>query len=418
MSYFYVDPVKESTYTWSKFINDLNHIDNVESHCYHSDFYRIFLSLTSAILNGSDVTVVDGELTESEVEKLLGAGNINELGKTYTRKYSNITDKFDLISRIRKPNNSGIVLFTSGTTGKPKAVRQTVENLARAVIVKPTMVSDVWGFAYHPTHIAGIQVFLQAVSNGNTIVRLFGLQPDQLLKAVNEWKITNISATPTFLRLFLPANDHFPTVKRITSGGEKMDSLLLEKLSIKFPNARFRNIYATTEFGTLFKSGSEGFQVTDDLKAYIKIDANELLVHKCLLGEFDDAKIEGEWYRTGDLVDITCENPLTLKIIGRKNEMVNVGGMKVNITEVEEEIRKLFDVRFVKVIPKSNSVVGNILICEISFNGNSPNESEIRKILSDHLQEYKIPRIIKIVDVIDSNNVTRTMKLNRSNTKE
>ncbi|MCX8148575.1 ANL family adenylate-forming protein [Thermaurantimonas aggregans] len=416
MSLFYVDPLKDKRITWEELINDLNNKAEVEKYCYNTDFYEIFKIFIASLLNEGTLTVLDGELTTQEIKNLIGEKSGEEINEKEARKYSEIKDKEDLIERTRKTKGGQIVLFTSGTTGKPKAVKHTVENLSRAAIIKEHMQADVWGFAYHPTHIAGIQVLLQALYNGNTIVRLFGLSTNEIESVLTENRVTNISATPTFLRLFLSNGQQISTVRRITSGGEKMDPSLMERLEKKFPNAKFRNIYATTEFGTLFKSSTEGFQIEDELKEWVRVEEGELLVHRSLLGEFETSLLSGEWYKTGDIVEILHQNPFTIKIVGRKNEMVNVGGMKVNITEVEEVIRKVCDVNYVRVYAKQNSVTGNILCCELSLNSKSKKESDIRSTLSKHLQEYKIPRIIKFIEAVDKSDLTRTMKINRVKT--
>jgi acyl-coenzyme A synthetase/AMP-(fatty) acid ligase len=77
---------------------------------------------------------------------------------------------------------------------------------------------------YNPTHMAGIQVFFEALLNPNTMVRLFGLAKDDVFRAITKYNITHISATPTFYRLLLLANKVFMNVNRITSGGEKFDT--------------------------------------------------------------------------------------------------------------------------------------------------------------------------------------------------
>ncbi|GCD77351.1 hypothetical protein JCM31826_08330 [Thermaurantimonas aggregans] len=416
MKYFYIDFSGEIHKTWEELIYDLNEKQEVERYCYQRDFYEIFKIIIASILNESELTLIDGELTIPEVKTLIGEEALEQISQIEKRKYSDIKDKKDLIEKIKKSKSGSIVLFTSGTTGKPKPVKHSIANLSRGVVIKEEMQGDVWGFAYHPTHIAGIQVLLQAIYNGNTIVRLFGLSSSEIEEAVTKYEVTNISATPTFLRLFLSTGKQITMVRRITSGGEKMDEMLIERLTKKFPHAKFRNIYATTEFGTLFKSSSDGFEIKSEKRELVKIKDGELLVHRSLLGEFETHQLDGDWYKTGDFVETIKEEPLTVKIIGRRSEIVNVGGMKVNVTEIEEKIREVFDVNFVKVYAKQNSVIGNILCCDINFKGKQENEAEIRRQLSKFFQEYKIPRIIKIIDRVDKTDLTRTIKINRTKT--
>lgn len=78
------------------------------------------------------------------------------------------------------------------------------------------------------------------------------------------------------------------------------------------------------------------------MKDKIKIENNELLVHKDLLGYSSQIELEDNWYRTGDLVEKNSENEF--KFIAQKDEIINVGGYKVNPHEIEEEIKRLDDI--------------------------------------------------------------------------
>ena len=91
--------------------------------------------------------------------------------------------------------------------------------------------------------------------------------------------------------------------------------------------------------------------------------------------------------------------------------MINVGGYKVNPGEVEETIRKIEGIQNVRVFAKSNSVLGNIICCEVVKTSDEIDEVSIRSFLQSKLQEFKIPRIIKFTDKIST---TRTGKIKRS----
>ncbi|MDZ7795644.1 MAG: hypothetical protein U5N56_00735 [Candidatus Marinimicrobia bacterium] len=93
-----------------------------------------------------------------------------------------------------------------------------------------------------------------------------------------------ISATPTFYRLLLPSKNVFKNVMRVTSGGEKLDNKTIEYLHQLFPNAKITNVYASTEAGTLFASKADVFTIKADMKKYVKIENNELLIHNSFIG--------------------------------------------------------------------------------------------------------------------------------------
>lgn len=120
--------------------------------------------------------------------------------------------------------------------------------------------------------------------------------------------------------------------------------------------------------------------------------------------------MDTEWYHTNDLIELIEKDPLKFRFLSRKSEMINVGGYKVNPSEVEEVVHSIPGVKEVKVYAKSNSVLGNIVCCDI-VSTTKLEETAIRLYLQTKLQEYKIPRIIKFVNALET---TRTGKLKRN----
>jgi acyl-coenzyme A synthetase/AMP-(fatty) acid ligase len=257
--------------------------------------------------------------------------------------------------------------------------------------------------------MAGIQVFFQALLNGNSLVKLYGLSKNQVFSSILKYSITNISATPSFYRLLLPESKEYSSIKRLTSGGEKFDERTINALKQIFPNAKITNVYASTEAGTLLASNGNDFSIKPEFKGLIRIEENELLIHKSIMGNSD--AFSNEWYYTGDMVEIVSQNPLNFRFISRKNEMINVGGYKVNPHEVEDAIREINGILDVRVFAKNNSVLGNIIGCEIVKNNKNLDESTIRIQLQNKLQEFKIPRFINFVRTIST---TRTGKVKRN----
>jgi acyl-coenzyme A synthetase/AMP-(fatty) acid ligase len=411
MGLFYYDISKNQEITWEKLLDDLNNTSEYNPYCYQQDFYLVFKHIILSLLLEKDIILLDSDFTDDEIQKLTGSININKNNvPIIDSEKLFLENKTDLINRIKGVGpNWSITLFTSGTTGIPKKVVHTYQSITRYVKISENNKANVWGFAYNPTHMAGIQVFFQALLNGNPIIRLFGLSKEQIFNSIDKFSITNISATPTFYRLLLPDKANFKSVKRITSGGEKFDEKTAEQLKQIFPNAKFTNVYASTEAGTLFAANGNNFSIKPEMQSFIQIQDNELLIHKSLMGksEFSDS----EWYHTGDIVKIVSEDPLQFQFVSRKNEMINVGGYKVNPGEVEEIIRNIEGIQDVRVFAKSNSVLGNIICCEVVKTSDEIDEVFIRSFLQSKLQEFKIPRIIKFVDSIST---TRTGKIKRN----
>lgn len=386
---------------------DLSRLSEIERYSYKQDLYAIFLTIVAAHLHKIDLVILDGDFTADELSKLRIESAV--IGKKQQVVPLSI-DSVDKLIKILTDNQSWqLTLFTSGTTGIPKSITHTFRSLTRAVRISPKHTDDIWGFAYNPTHIAGLQVFYQALLNGNILVNLFNASRHTVLDLIKSFQITNISATPTFYRMLLPLTEVYPSVKRLTSGGEKFDAGLSEQLLSSFQNARMRNIYASTEAGTMLEGADDTFLIKDE--SLYRIVDNELYVHRSLLGEGDSALlVDDEWYHTGDLVEIIQENPKKVRFLHRKNEMINVGGYKVNPLEVEEIICMHHAVKQAFVYGKPNTLLGHILIADIVAEAGLT-EKEIRTFLQSRLQLYKIPRIVNFVDNI---RLTRSGKLKRT----
>jgi len=411
MSIFLQDIANERLIKWDFLIDDINNTSIYNPYCKSADYYTVFKQIILSLLIDEEIILLDSDFTESELINLTGHSDFAEFIKPVDKsKVPILGNQKELITKLStSPENWKITLFTSGTTGIPKSVSHDFKSIMRFVKVTERNKESIWGFAYNPTHMAGIQVFFQALLNGNSIIRLFGLDTKDIYTEINNNGITHISATPTFYRLLLPYNETFPSVVRITSGGEKFNEKTFKQLNEIFPNAKITNVYASTEAGTLFASQNDIFNVRPEYESLIHIENNELLIHSSLMGR-TETNID-EWYNTGDEIEIVSKNPLKFRFVNRKSEMINVGGYKVNPLEVEEAILTLSGIKNVRVYPKQNSVLGNIICCEVVANSNQITESSIRTFLQSKIQEFKIPRIIRFVEELST---TRTGKLKRN----
>ena len=411
MSIFLKDIDNDSLVTWDFLIDDINKTSIYNPYCKSADYYTVFKQIILSLLIDEEIILLDSDFTESELINLTGHSDFAEFIKPVDKsKFPIFSNQKELIEKLSNPSeNWKITLFTSGTTGIPKKVSHDFNSITRFVKVTERNKVSIWGFAYNPTHMAGIQVFFQTLLNGNSIIRFFGLDTKEIYTEITNNGITHISSTPTFYRLLLPCNETFPSVERITSGGEKFNEKTFKQLNQVFPNAKITNVYASTEAGTLFASQNDIFSVRLEYESLIHIENNELLIHSSLMGS-TETKID-EWYNTGDVIEIVSKNPLIFRFVNRKSEMINVGGYKVNPLEVEEAILSLTGIKNVRVYSKSNSVLGNIICCEVVANSNQITESSIRAFLQSKIQEFKIPRIIRFVDELST---TRTGKLKRN----
>ena len=135
----------------------------------------------------------------------------------------------------------------------------------------------------------------------------------------------------------------------------------------------------------------------------MRINNNELFIFAKLNSE------QPQWHSTGDMVEFVDEQKKFFRFCSRKSDMINVGGYKVNPSEVEDVIRCIDGVRDVSVYALANSVLGNIVASDIVVD-TELSEADIRKTLQGVLQNFIIPRVIKFVESIEKTRTGKTKK--------
>jgi len=386
---------------YSNFFSSLEKF-NFNPICRVSNYIEVFKNIVFSILIDREITLLDYDFPDHEI-KDLDIKN-DEINSSSFNILDQVPSLNLFIKSINILNRWSITLYTSGTTGKPKKVVHKIDSLIRFVKPGKSRSDDIWGFTYNPTHIAGLQVFFQALLNMNSIVYIYNRNKKEIQASFDKYRVTNISATPTFYRLLQPFSQEYSNVKYVTSGGERLDNNLSNFLNMIFPNAKLTNVYASTEVGSLFASKGEYFKIPDKFQKYIKIENKELLVHKKITAQ--TLPNNEKWFRTGDIVEFKKDSNILFKIIARNNELINVGGYNVNLSEIEELLRLNNSVLDCIVYSKPHRLVGNIICSDVVLKDDNVKEIELKKYLSQKIQKYKIPAIINIVD---------SLKINRAN---
>lgn len=394
------------TYTYNDLLKAINGSGTYFPLYRTKELFSYFANLIKALAAGMPLTLIDSDINASEIDGV-NESDINEEQSFAPKNYQSMDD---VVAALQQ-SNSEITIFTSGTTGQPKKVIHSIATLTRAVRVGDRYKGQVWAYAYNPTHMAGLQVFFQAFENQNTLVNVFNQSRDYVYQQIREKWITHISATPTFYRLLLPYEQAYESVIRVTLGGEKSDQHLYDSIMKIFPNAKINNVYASTEAGSLFAAKGDCFQIPEAIKDKFKVVDDELLIHKSLLGSSESFKFTDNYYHSGDLIEWIDETQGLFRFKSRKNELINVGGYKVNPGEVEVAIQDIEGVRQAMVYGKANSILGNVLCADVVLEPDFElTELDIKKVLNSQLQDFKVPRRIKFVEEIS---LTRTGKMKR-----
>lgn len=451
MTLFYIDPIRDLRVDYERLMADAASIDSVPQVFHSDDGYELFPMLLAAMRDGAPIALTSDEVrgliaaeglppivgavregdgeedNASETRATVGENasetratmkNASETRATMGENASEMRGMVgENVSETRATDRCRVGIWTSGTTGIPKLIEHDVRALTRAVRTGDHHRDDVWALAYPPTRFAGLQVFFQAYANRNPIIRLHGLDAADAHRAIDEHGITHISATPTFIRLLCADRTRIhAAVRHVTAGGEPSDPRLLDLIRQTFPNARYRNIYASTEAGSLLVSDGDAFRVPEALRGRVQVIDGQLAVHRDLLADSlrtDSAAVTGDgFYLTGDRVEVVGHEPLTVRFESRRDDMINVGGNKVNPLAVERQLLEIEGVVDVRVYGVDNSVTGKLVACDVvPAAGGAFDLRQFKQAMRSRLSPYQLPRIVNVVAAIAS---TATGKKRRS----
>lgn len=344
-------------------------------------------------------------------------------------------EKMDTSSHSEKLNNvehddGAAILFTSGTTGRRKGVLLSHRNLIQATLNINEFMridSNIREFVAVPlTHSFGLGRSRCVLFAGGTLVVNNGmLNPVALVRSVLKHQCDAISSVPSGFAMFFGRLESLlqrigPQVRFIELGSSPMPLDHKMKLLEIFPNARICMHYGLTEasrstfieFRTEqrklhtagFPSPNVAISIVDEEGRKVRqMQTGEILVRgdHVAVGYWQDDKLNTErytkdgWLKTGDYGYLDEEGYLHL--LGRKDEMINMGGVKISPLEVEEKIHETYPDWQVCVvgIPDPAGIVGEIpVLCYISRDGKKITSSELSQVLSNRLEREKTPRIV------------------------
>lgn len=326
-------------------------------------------------------------------------------------------DKLAFRGRVDRSVNTEWIVATSGTTGVPKLVVHTLTELSGSLKKDQIKGNEfIWGLLYDLSKYAGLQVYLQSLLGGSTLLIPDEMQSlDQQILYFADNKCNALSATPTLWRkiLMLPVSQKLQ-LKRITLGGEIADQPIIDALARQFPNAKIVHIYASTEAGVGFAVGDRlagfpnAYLAESTRGVLMKVVDNRLFlksanVSKTILNTPSYKDSDG-YVDTGDLVELKGDR---YYFLGRASGLINVGGNKVYPEEVEQILLSHEQIKLARVYGKKSHLMGNLVVCDmviddISVDSISELKKQVRVHCSQYLPDWKIPALFKIVDNIDN----------------
>ncbi len=314
----------------------------------------------------------------------------------------------ELLERLRADGRPGIVLFSSGSTGRPKGIVHDAAALLERYR-KPGADFRTLTFLLLD-HIGGLNTLFYTLRSGGTVVTVSERTPDAVCRTVERRRVELLPVTPSFLNLLLLDGAwrryDLSSIRLISYGTEVMPEATLQRATEAFPNADFRQTYGMSEVGictsrsrergSLWMTlGGHGFQyqVRDGI-LWIKSQAS-MLGYLNAPSPFD---AEG-WLNTGDQVEQDGE---FLRILGRKSDIINVGGQKVYPAEVESAILKTPGILEAAVTGEPHPLLGRVVVATVrpADAAAAPDEVRriVRKVCAESLSSFKRPVKIRVVN--------------------
>jgi len=293
-----------------------------------------------------------------------------------------------LIGELRHRAHPGVIFFSSGTTGRPKAILHDFNNFLARYAVRRGPLRSLNFLLFD--HAGGINTMLHTLFNGGVVVVPSSRTPDAVAADMIKYDVELLPATPTFLRMMLLDGVFdtmtFPNLRIVTYGTERMDQGTLDRLCAKLPDVDFRQTYGLSELGV--------FQVRSKARDSLWMQIGG----KGMLGYLNapDPFVDG-WYDTGDIIETDGD---FFRVIGRATEILNVGGLKILPGEIERVALLYPDVLRAKASGVPNPITGqHIEIIVEPKPGATLDRRALGVHFRKHLQKQLAPSRITIGEV-------------------
>jgi long-chain acyl-CoA synthetase len=316
----------------------------------------------------------------------------------------------ELVEKFRNAEGAeapGLIVFTSGSTGQPKGILHNAERVMRKFAAPRPGWRTVLFLMMD--HFGGFNTLLSTFAYGGAGICISDRSPDTVCGMIERGKATLLPTTPTFLNMLIASRSYrsfdLSSIELITYGTEVMPEATLLKVRSIFPNATIKQTYGLSELGVLrsksegdasvwVKIGGDGFEVKIvDNTLWVRSEAN-------MVGYLNaPSPFDGEgWMNTGDQVETRDGY---MRILGRKSELIFVGGEKVYPAEVETVLLQAHNVREATVYGVKHPLMGQAVHARISLF--EPEDIDVlkprlRRHCLDRLARFKLPMQFHIVD--------------------
>lgn len=332
------------------------------------------------------------------------------------------------------------LMFTSGTTGKPKGAilthRSLLAGLESAQQGRPVLAEDRFLYCFPLFHVSAHNVLLQH-RYGATVMLLPGFNAEQVLLACRSGKVTTLSLAPTMLAMLLEHPEFRPSdlagIRTLGYGASAMPIDLLRRTaemapigfsggygmtelsgSISFLDADAHRQALAGESGLLASvgkpvSGVEVRLLDDDGGVAETSGTGEILVRgtQVMKEYWNDSvatagTLDRGWLHTGDIGHMDAAG--NLYIVDRKKDMILSGGENVASREVEEVLAMHESISTAAVVGLPDDLWGEKVCAVVTLKpGLRVDTSDLQVFCRERLAGYKIPKSIAVVETMPVN---------------
>jgi len=342
--------------------------------------------------------------------------DVNLRGKVSTFPKLTFPDNNEeIIIKNFSKDTTALILFTSGSSGKPKAVMLTFDNLIQSALIGNKVLNhtseDKWLASLPFYHIGGFSIIFRALMFGSSVIVPESLSNDDLLESIKTHKPTLASVVSSQLKYFLD-KDFIPPeeLRTVLLGGGFADKELIFKAMNN--GWKIAKVYGSTETSSFVsfmnttevynKPGASGKIIPPN---EIKITVEREVIVKSpsiMKGYFNNeqetfSKLKNGFYQTGDLGFIDNEGYLFIE--SKRDDLIITGGENVNPVEVEKTILLNTKVKEVCVTGLDDSQWGQVIFAAVVLNENTDmTENELKLFLKDKISSFKIPKRFILID--------------------
>jgi long-chain acyl-CoA synthetase len=315
----------------------------------------------------------------------------------------------ELFDLLRQGNEAGLVLFSSGTTGKPKAIVHSADKLLQSTKyfnVNLPSVRTVSFFLFD--HISGVDCLFYSFLTGSTLIFPTERTPAYICGLIEKYRAELLPASPTFLYLLLMSEEYqnydLSSLKFILYGSEIMPPVILDRINQLLPNCTISQAYGLSELGCpqTKSRGTNSLWLkinSDDFQTKVKDGTLWIKAGSAMLGYLNAPSFFDEegWFNTGDKVEV--DDREYIKILGRDSDIITVGGQKVYPAEIENVLLQMSNITDVAVFGEPNPILGQIVKARVNL-AEEESITELRKRIKEFcrgkLEQYKIPVKVEI----------------------